>query len=122
MMKFRIFDLKKEEYIKGNSKFFLSQIGTLHHLYSEIDEGDFVVQFSTGIKDERGIEVYEGDILTIQNGDKSNDYEVVYRRGAFRLNEIKHSQLRKAMPIGEYSKFKIVDNVFKKPWNPYFNS
>jgi hypothetical protein len=68
--KYKIFDKKENEFVDEDHKFFLSQRGFLHHVYSQIDQDNFVVIFYTGVNDSNDNGIYEGDILF---GETRND-------------------------------------------------
>ena len=64
-MRFRVWDKLEKEYSKDN-QFNLSMDGSLYYGNAKFDAGE--VEFSTGIKDENNVEIFEGDIIKVKHG------------------------------------------------------
>lgn len=85
-MELRAFDIEKGEYVNGwimypDGKCEYPQGGYDIGGYTE-DEDNFIVQRFTGLVDENGIKVFEGDLLNIFFGDKHNP------KGSHKLVEV----------------------------------
>jgi len=88
-MKYRVYDTKRKKYVTDLPYWILKPNGELaENLYGdEIGRSECIVEFSSGIPDQNGIEIYDGDIVKI-NPDVEEMFRVksgrvYYRGGAF---------------------------------------
>lgn len=88
-LKFRVWDTKNKQFLSQSSEYY--HIGdvtgipyTLNEILNKLDR--FVVQQWTGLKDSKGVDVYEGDIIERKTLTKTENhsynychcYEVIY--------------------------------------------
>ena len=66
-MRFRVFDILTREYSKDRN-FNIDIEGRLFYGNARFPSGE--VEYSIGVKDQNGIEIYSGDIVANEKGDK----------------------------------------------------
>lgn len=95
-MKYRVYDTTRKKYVTDepwwsldpNGKLFQNDFGHYGDDFGhEVERPDCVAEFGSGIPDKDGVEVYEGDIVQIDEGVKRSfdidDGPVIYHGGAF---------------------------------------
>ena len=80
--------------------------------YKEIelaDEGRYELMQYTGMKDIKGVEIYEGDILQSEHHFK---YKVVFKGDCWRCESLKNSRFKNRF-IGR--DLKVIGNIYENP-------
>ena len=124
IIKFRVYDRLYKDWL-ANDTFAVSDKGT------ESNQGNFIIQQFTGLKDKNGKEIYEGDIVSIED-----HYEIEFYGGEVenRLGKIVYSDKNMAFIISfnlksnkinednslsydtlNMSSIKIKGNIFENP-------
>lgn len=135
-IKFRVWDKKTKEFVKGDMFFeqedqgtfepdcYHDEAGEVHSMkYSQkkLDRyHGYIIQQYTGLNDYKGKEIYEGDILDIFNHPQPE--EVIYCSSetafGFFAHEEKERQNGRFESLGDYtspSGYTVIGNIFETP-------
>jgi len=111
-LKFRVWDNLKKEWLKNkvyHFNLFCNESGVGEFRLNQHPEG-FTIQQYTGLKDSKGVEIYEGDILTCKYADQEVTEAIEYSEeyAAFTHGE-------KALWRGWLGEAEIIGNIFENP-------
>jgi uncharacterized phage protein (TIGR01671 family) len=124
-IKFRAWDIKRKEFLPD---FFIDQLyirtdGKIVWYSAAkgreiIEDGIFDIQWSTGLLDKNGVEIYEGDIMRIGRSDfiYPGIYEVEYFGGGFRLMRKSWDEvIRHHIGDMPHGNCEVIGNVYSNP-------
>jgi hypothetical protein len=73
-----------------------------------------IMQF-TGLKDNNGKEIYEGDILRYNSGTKTNLFEVQFMQARFKALLIGRSDDTEILGSGLWDGSEVIGNIYENP-------
>ena len=123
ILKFRAWDTLAKHFIypdKGyQGHFILTLNGQFQNLQNGSGGEEYIVQQFTGYTTIDGIEVYEGDLVSYEYGDKCFVHEVMWAWGAWHLGigkDFHNYSSRNINRLGTaYYKCKIIGNILEHP-------
>jgi uncharacterized phage protein (TIGR01671 family) len=71
------------------------------------------VQQYTGLKDSKGVDIYEGDIVKIEDKEEVRIYDIVFSHGYFGLN--RGSKFKHALMYPYTEIIEVIGNIFENP-------
>ncbi len=122
-MKFRVYDNVDKKYVGtgiSNNLFVITQSGLLFEYnlkgtFKEAYLDRYTVEFSTGLKDKNGVEIYEGDCVEVIHPCWTNICEVRFSNGSFIFFSKEDDNFGSTIPgytfMKESWKIKITGNI-----------
>jgi hypothetical protein len=115
-LKFRIWDKQNKKWIyewgASHKRLAISLVGLVYHGgYDDVlPENDYVIQQYTGLKDSKGNDIYEGDILTCKYADQEVTEAISYSEDYSSFTHGEHALWR-----GWIGEAEIIGNIFENP-------
>jgi hypothetical protein len=129
-LKFRAWDKLAKQFTYPDKGYQGHYVLTLNGQFQNLQNGsggdEYVVQQSTGIKDCKGVEIYEGDRIEFYSKDRKIYYygEIDFTEGAFLVKIVGNEgtlQWFWMYHLNDYEQIRVVGNIFQLPCNPDHN-
>jgi len=122
-LKFRVWSISSKKMFERNNNYYLSLDGDLfqNDCLDYQNKSSFVIMQYTGLKDRNGVEIYEGDILTMSPYQDEQYTVQVYWKYSALILDTPFSESHDWTPLGYYvSHFgehtlEVVGNIYEHP-------
>jgi uncharacterized phage protein (TIGR01671 family) len=118
-IKFRVWDTENRRFLQHGSFCLFPDDNEVWEVrllknYGELEYiPHAVVQQYTGLKDSKGVDIYEGDIVKIEDKEEVRIYDIVFSHGYFGLN--RGSKFKHALMCPYTEIIEIIGNIFENP-------
>ena len=129
-LKFRAWDKLAKQFTYPDKGYQGHYVLTLNGQFQNLQNGsggdEYVVQQYTGLKDYKGVEIYEGDRIEFYSKDRKTYYfgEIRFTDGSFLVKIVGHEgtlQWLWMYHLNDYEQIRVVGNIFQLPCNPDHN-
>src|SRR5512146_66283 len=112
-IKFRAWSKKTNDWCDhGSAEWFFSDGGG--PLYSSYDSEHTELMQYTGLKDKNGKEIYEGDVVEVEDGPNKKKREIVFKDGAFSL-KLLNGATEYLPNYVRYGQIEVIGNIYENP-------
>lgn len=113
-IKFRIWDIHNHLKCYSNQYSLYCANGVISNsVFVDGGKKRFISQQYTGLKDRNGKEIYEGDIVKIEDKEEVRIYDIVFSHGYFGLN--RGSKFKHALMYPYTEIIEVIGNIFENP-------